>query len=62
MNMVILADVWKNYPLVALIVLAALQTIPRELYQAADIDGAGPWTKFWKITFPAISWARSAWR
>jgi multiple sugar transport system permease protein len=54
MNMVILADVWKNYPLVALIVLAALQTIPRELYQAAAIDGAGPWTRFWKITFPHI--------
>ena len=45
MNMVILADVWKNYPLVAIIVLAALQTIPRELYEAADIDGAGPWTE-----------------
>jgi multiple sugar transport system permease protein len=54
MNMVVLADVWKNYPLVALIVLAALQTIPRELYQAAAIDGAGPWTRFWKITFPHI--------
>ena len=54
MNMVILADVWKNYPLVAIIVLAALQTIPRELYEAANIDGAGPWTKFWKVTFPAI--------
>ncbi len=54
MNMVILADVWKNYPLVAIIVLAALQTIPRELYEAADIDGAGPWIKFWKVTFPAI--------
>jgi multiple sugar transport system permease protein len=54
MNMVILADVWKNYPLVALIVLAALQTIPREHYEAADIDGAGPWRKFWSVTFPAI--------
>ncbi len=54
MNMVILADVWKTYPLVALIVLAALQTIPRELYQAAAIDGAGPWMRFWKITFPHI--------
>src|SRR5262249_44228438 len=41
MNMVILADVWKNYPLVTLIVLAALQTIPRDLYEAAIIDGAG---------------------
>ena len=54
MNMVILADVWKNYPLVTLIVLAALQIIPPELYQAAAIDGAGPWRQFWKITFPEI--------
>jgi len=54
MDMVIIADVWKNYSLVALIVLAALQTIPRELYQAAAIDGAGPWVRFWKITFPHI--------
>lgn len=54
MNMVIMADVWKNYPLVALIVLAALQTIPRELYMAAAIDGAGPWIRFWRITFPQI--------
>jgi len=54
MNMVILADVWKNYPLVTLIVLAALQTIPRELYEAASIDGAGAWVRFWKVTFPGI--------
>jgi multiple sugar transport system permease protein len=54
MNMVILADIWKNYPLVTLIVLAALQIIPQELYQAAAIDGAGPWRQFWKITFPEI--------
>ena len=54
MNMVILADVWKNYALVTLIVLAALQVIPPELYQAAAIDGAWPWRQFWKITFPEI--------
>src|SRR5262249_17280204 len=48
------ADVWKNYPLVTLIVLAALQTIPRELYEAAAIDGAGAWVRFWKVTFPHI--------
>ena len=54
MNMVILADIWKNYPLVTLIVLAALQTIPRELYEAAAIDGAGAWVRFWKVTFPGI--------
>ena len=44
MNAVIVADVWKNYPLIALIVLAALQTIPEDLYEAAIMDGAGAWT------------------
>ena len=54
MNAVIFADVWKNYPLIALIVLAGLQTIPRELYEAAIMDGAGPWKRFWSITLPGI--------
>lgn len=54
MNAVVLADVWKNYPLIALIVLAGLQTIPRELYEAAIMDGAGPWKRFWNITLPGI--------
>jgi multiple sugar transport system permease protein len=54
MNMIILADVWKNYPLVALVVLAALQLIPKELYEAAEIDGAGLWARFWGITWPGI--------
>src|SRR4029450_1054341 len=43
---VCLADVWKNFPLVALIALAALQAVPRELKAAAIIDGAGPWGGF----------------
>lgn len=38
-----------------LIFLAALQGIPRDLYEAAEIDGAGAWKKFWKITWPMIS-------
>ena len=59
MNMVILADVWKNYPLIALIVLGALQTIPRDLYEAAALDGAGPWSRFWQITMPGILGALS---
>jgi multiple sugar transport system permease protein len=54
MNAVIVADIWKNYPLIALIVLAGLQTIPRDLHEAAIMDGAGPWTRFWSITFPGI--------
>lgn len=54
MNAVILADVWKNYPLVALIVLAALQTAPRDLYEAARLDGAGVFARFRTVTWPVI--------
>ena len=54
LDMVILADVWKNFPLVALIALAALQTVPKDLYEAATLDGAGMWNRFWRITLPAI--------
>lgn len=54
MEMVILADVWKNYPFVALIVLAALQTVPEDLYEAARLDGAGAWKRFLNVTLPGI--------
>jgi multiple sugar transport system permease protein len=55
MNAVIVADVWKNYPLVALIVLAALQTAPADLYEAARLDGAGPWQRFVTVTWPVVA-------
>jgi multiple sugar transport system permease protein len=55
MNMVILADVWKNFPLVAYVALAALQTVPGDLNKAAAIEGAGPWKRFWSITLPWIA-------
>ena len=54
MNAVVLADVWKNYPLVALIVLAALQSAPRDLYEAARLDGANAWARFRVVTWPVI--------
>jgi multiple sugar transport system permease protein len=54
MNMVIIADVWKNYPLVAVIVLSALQVVPRELTEAATIDGASALRRFWSVTFPVL--------
>ena len=41
LNAVMLADIWKNYPLITLLVLAALQSIPEDLYEAARLDGAG---------------------
>jgi ABC-type sugar transport system permease subunit len=51
---VIIADLWKGTPFAALILLAGLQTIPAELYEAANIDGAGPWAGFWYITVPQL--------
>ena len=48
------ADIWKTIPLVALILLAALQGVPAELRQAASIDGAGPLQRFLAVTLPAI--------
>ncbi|EXU76612.1 MULTISPECIES: carbohydrate ABC transporter permease [Erwinia] len=54
LNAVMLADVWKNYPLVTLLVLAALQSIPDDLFEAARLDGASAFRRFRAITFPAI--------
>jgi multiple sugar transport system permease protein len=54
LNAVMFADIWKNYPLVTLLVLAALQSIPNDLFEAARLDGASAWRRFRAITFPAI--------
>ena len=54
LNMVIVADVWKNTSLAAFFLLAGLQTIPRELYEAARVDGAGPVRSFLRITLPML--------
>jgi multiple sugar transport system permease protein len=51
---VILVNVWRGLPFFAISFLAALQTIPHELYDAADIDGASGWRKFWHVTLPMI--------
>ncbi len=55
MHAAILVDVWKTTPFVALLLLAGLQTIPRELYAAAAIDGAGPWTTLRRVTLPLLA-------
>src|SRR3954449_10787407 len=47
-------DIWKTTPFVALLLLAGLQVIPRDLYEAADVDGASQLQQFWKITFPLL--------
>jgi multiple sugar transport system permease protein/N,N'-diacetylchitobiose transport system permease protein len=54
LNLVILADVWKNTSLVAFFLLAGVTTIPRELYEAARVDGYGPVGAFFQITLPLL--------
>lgn len=54
LNMVIIADTWKVLPFCAITFLAGLQTIPHELYEAAEVDGAGVWDRFVSVTFPHI--------
>ena len=51
---VVIADVWKTTPFMALMLLAALQLIPGDLYEAARVDGASPWQRFKRITLPLI--------
>jgi multiple sugar transport system permease protein len=54
---VIIVDVWRNVGFAMLIYVAALQEVPQELEEAAQIDGAGPFTRFFRITVPMISQA-----
>lgn len=51
---VIIATVWKISPFVMLVVLASLQSVPLELYEAAKVDGANPWKSFTTVTLPYI--------
>jgi multiple sugar transport system permease protein len=52
---VIIVDAWHTFPLAMLLLLAGLQGIPGELYEAAAVDGAKAWQKFWYITLPALA-------
>ncbi|KAF2955270.1 sugar ABC transporter permease [Marinitoga sp. 38H-ov] len=52
---ILAVDVWKTAPFMALLLLAGLQTIPSELYEASRIDGASKWKQFTKITLPILS-------
>ncbi|OIK07854.1 carbohydrate ABC transporter permease [Streptomyces monashensis] len=51
---VIVAEVWKTAPFIGLLVLAGLQVIPKEVYEAARIDGSGALRQFWHITLPLV--------
>ncbi len=49
-----IANTWRGIPFFAISILSSLQTISPDVYEAADVDGAGSWKKFWRITLPLI--------
>lgn len=51
---IILAEVWKTIPFMALLLMAGLALVPEDLLKAASIDGASAWQRFWKVTVPLI--------
>jgi multiple sugar transport system permease protein len=51
----IFADVWKTAPFMALLLLAGLQVIPEDVYDAAKVDGATAWQRFFRITLPLLT-------
>ena len=55
MTLIVLAAVWKQISYNFLFFLAGLQSIPKSLIEAAAIDGAGPWRRFWTVQFPLLS-------
>jgi multiple sugar transport system permease protein len=54
LNMILLADIWKAVPFIALLLLAGLQNIPPYLYKAARLDGANTWQQFRHVTLPGL--------
>ena len=57
LNMILLVDIWKSTPFIAILFLAALQNIPQSLYRAARVDGANNWQSFRYITLPSLKTA-----
>ncbi|MER9488644.1 sugar ABC transporter permease [Mesorhizobium sp. M0563] len=51
---ILIVDIWKATPFMALLILAGLQMLPQEIYEVAKLDGVGAWKVFWKITLPLI--------
>lgn len=56
---ILLVTIWKQYPLGCLILLAGMKTIPADLYEAAEIDGANRWQRFYNITLPGLRYVSS---
>ncbi len=51
---VILTNIWLGFPFMMVVALGGLQSVPGELYEAADVDGASAWRKFWSVTAPLL--------
>jgi ABC-type sugar transport system permease subunit len=51
---ILVADAWQSTPLVVILLLAGLQSIPTELYEAATVDGASAWHSLWRLTLPLL--------
>ncbi len=54
MTSLMMVNIWRGFPFYAISFLAGMQTVPEELYEAANIDGASPWGKFIHVTFPLL--------
>lgn len=54
MTAVLIVDIWKTTPFMALLILAGLQMVPKDIYEAAEIDGVHPVKQFFKITLPLV--------
>jgi multiple sugar transport system permease protein len=56
---IVIPTIWRQWPFSMLMLLAGLQSIPKDVYEAAEIDGAGKWQSFWRITWPLLKpvWA-----
>ncbi|MEL6519416.1 MAG: sugar ABC transporter permease [Pseudomonadota bacterium] len=52
--MIMFMDAWTYIPFMMIMILAGLQAIPKELNEAAEVDGASPWRRFWEVTFPLM--------
>lgn len=55
MGAVLVVDLWRSFPFFTLLLVAGLQGIPEELYEAAEVDGANAWYRFWRITLPLLT-------
>jgi trehalose/maltose transport system permease protein len=51
---IVAVDVWKTTPFMALLLLAGLQVIPGDIYEASMVDGASKWNQFWQLTLPLL--------